>query len=46
MMMKFADESVLRSIQNYLGIKGYFAQALADIGNKQILKAMWHFISK
>ena len=46
MMMKFADESVLRSIQNFLRIKGHFAQALADIGNKEIMKAMWNFIRK
>ena len=46
MMMKFADESILRSIQNFSGIKGHFAQALADIGNKEIIKAMWHFIRK
>lgn len=44
MMMKFADESVLRSIQNFLGIKGHFAQSLADLGNGDLIKALWHFI--
>lgn len=40
MMMKFADESVLRLIQNFLGIKGHFAQSLADIGNGDLIKAL------
>ncbi len=44
MMMKFADESVLRSIQNFLGIKGHFAQSLADIGNGDLIRALWHLI--
>lgn len=40
MVMKGASESPLRNVQNSLMLKGYFAQAIADFGNKKYLRGI------
>ena len=42
--MKGAGESPLRNVQNSFMLKGHFAQAIADFGNKKFLKGIWHLI--
>lgn len=44
MAMTSADESPLRNVQNSLMIKGHFAQAMADFGNKKILQGIWNLL--
>jgi hypothetical protein len=42
--MQGAIETPLRNVQNGCAIKGHFAQALADFGNKKYLRGLWHLI--
>lgn len=42
--MQGAIETPLRNVQNGYAIKGHFAQAIADFGNKKYLRGIWHLI--
>ena len=42
--MSMVNESILRAVQNILGIKGHFAQALADFANGHPFKGLFHFL--
>ena len=44
MAMTGADESPLRNVQNSLMLKGHFAEAIADFGNKKFLRGLWNLI--
>lgn len=39
-----AEELPLRALQNLVGVKGHFAQAVADFGNKKYLTGIRHLI--
>ncbi|HHX12694.1 MAG TPA: hypothetical protein GX731_07715, partial [Clostridiales bacterium] len=44
MAMMGAKESPLRNVQNSFMIRGNFAQAIADFGNKRYLRGLWYLI--
>ena len=43
--MFMVNESILRAVQNVLGLKGHFAQGLADFANGHPLRGLKHLIS-
>ena len=44
MAMKGAQQSPLRNVQNSFLLKGHFAQAVADFGNKKFLSGIRHLL--
>ena len=42
--LRSANESPLRNVQNSFMIKGHFAQAVADFGNRKYFRGIWNLL--